>query len=75
METLTINIPENVEVKTVKAVLKALGVSFGTKAKNGVARRQKEKPYDPEYVAMVQESQKQFEEGRYTVIKTEDLWK
>ncbi len=75
MEAL-INIPENVEVKTVKAVLKALGVSFKEMTMNGAAKKSKEdKHYNPEYVAMIQESQKQFEEGRYKIIKTEDLWK
>jgi len=74
METLTINIPKEVEVKTVKAVLKALGVSVGKK--NTTAKRgKKEKPYNPEFVAKIKESERQYAEGRYTIIKTEDLWK
>ena len=34
-----------------------------------------ENPYDPEFVAKIMRSKKDFEEGRFTAIKTEDLWK
>lgn len=34
-----------------------------------------EEPYNPEFVAKIMRSKKDFEEGRFTVIKTEDLWK
>jgi len=34
-----------------------------------------EKPYDPEFVAKIKESGVQFDEGKYKVIKIEDLWK
>ena len=34
-----------------------------------------EEPYNPEFVAKIMRSKKDFDEGRFTVIKTEDLWK
>jgi hypothetical protein len=30
-------------------------------------------PYDPEFVAKIKRSEKNFEEGKYTSIKIEDL--
>ncbi len=33
-----------------------------------------ENPYDPEFVAKIMRSKKDFEEGRVTVIKTENLF-
>lgn len=32
-------------------------------------------PYNPEFVAKIMRSKKDFEAGRFTAIKTEDLWK
>ena len=34
-----------------------------------------EEPYNPEFVAKIMRSKKDLEEGRFTAIKTEDLWK
>ena len=33
-----------------------------------------ENPYDPEFVAKIMRSKKDFEEGRFTAIKTENLF-
>ena len=33
-----------------------------------------ENPYDPEFVAKIMRSKKDFEEGKVTVIKTENLF-
>lgn len=49
-----------------KAVMKALKIQFEVR---------KEKPYNPEFVAKIQESRDQYKRGEYAVIKTEDLWK
>jgi hypothetical protein len=39
-------------------------------------KEEKEKsPYDPEFVKKIEESKKQYKEGKYKAIKTEDLWK
>ena len=34
-----------------------------------------ESPYDPKFVAKVQEADEQIQQGKFTAIKTEDLWK
>ncbi|WP_157488000.1 DUF2683 family protein [Dyadobacter crusticola] len=65
METLVFH-PENKEqLEALKAFAKALKISFVTKADD----------YDPEFVAKIQESRKQFENGEYKVIELDDLWK
>lgn len=69
----------NANEKTIKAIetlLEALDVVFdhvSDKKKNSSAK--KEKPYNPEFVAKILESQQQYKDGKYTAIKTEDLWK
>lgn len=50
----------------------ALLEKYGAKRKD-VAKE--EKPYNPEYVAMIKRSQKEAREGKYKTIRTEDLWK
>ena len=52
--------------EALKAFLKALKIKFEIP---------KEKPYNPDFVAKIEESRKQHKKGDYTVIKTEDLWK
>ena len=32
-------------------------------------------PYNPEFVAKIKESEQQIKEGKFSIIKTEDLWK
>jgi uncharacterized protein DUF2683 len=66
MEILLVR-PENSEqLKTVKAVLKALSVDFIAK---------EERKYDPEFVKKIQESRKQAKEGKVITVKLENLWK
>lgn len=38
-------------------------------------RQPKKSPYDPEFVAKIKKSDKNFAEGKFTTIKVEDLWK
>ena len=33
----------------------------------------KDKPYDPEFVAKIKQSEKEFEEGNYTTVEKKDL--
>lgn len=73
MEALTIHIPHGSEGKKIKAVLKALGVSFEKKKKP--ASGKKEEGYNPEFVAKIKKGDEDFAAGRYTVIKLDDLWK
>lgn len=52
--------------EALKAFMKALKIKFEIA---------KDNPYDPKFVAKIQESREQYKKGNYTVIKTEDLWK
>jgi hypothetical protein len=67
MEAIIIH-PENKDqLNAVEAILKVLKVPFNkTKEKS---------PYNPEFVAKIKRSEKNFSEGKYTTIKIEDLWK
>ena len=56
------------QVEAIKAFVKALKIKFEVKP-------QEEKPYDPAFVEMVLQGDKDFENGNFKVIKTEDLWK
>lgn len=65
METLIVRPKNQKQLAAIKAVLKALDVTF-----------QKEKAdYDPAFVEKIKKSEKNFEEGKYTTLKVEDLWK
>lgn len=66
MDTLLVKPESEEQMKTVKAILKALNVDFTFK---------KDKPYDKEFVKKIQESRQQAKEGKTTKIKLEDLWK
>ena len=56
--------------------MKTISVSeFRGNIKKYLDIAQEEKPYNPEFVAKIMRSKKDFEEGRFTAIKTEDLWK
>lgn len=56
------------EVTAIKAFVKALKIKFEIRTKD-------DQPYDPAFVEKVLEGDKDFENGNYKVIKTEDLWK
>jgi len=59
--------PANAEqVNALKAFVKALKIKFEITT---------EEAYNPEFVAKIQESRQQYKEGKFTVTKTEDLWK
>jgi hypothetical protein len=65
METLIFH-PDNKEkLEALKAFAKALKISFVSEKSN----------YDPNFVAKIKESRKQFEHGDHTVIEVENLWK
>ena len=56
------------QVAALKAFVKALKIKFEVKGQN-------DKPYDPAFLDMVLQGDKDFENGNFKVIKTEDLWK
>jgi hypothetical protein len=70
MEVLILHPNNKSQLSLLKKLAKEMGVAFETK--KYVAE---EETYNPEFVAKIMRSRKDFEEGRFTVIKTADLWK
>ncbi|NEW82832.1 MAG: hypothetical protein GZ094_10775 [Mariniphaga sp.] len=69
----TINITAYTEdaaqIEAIKSVLKALKIKFEIS---------KEKPYNPEFVAKINQSRQDYKDGKGTVVSLEelnDLWK
>lgn len=65
METLIVHPENKAQLNAIKQVLKAMKISF----------EKKERPYNPEFVEKIRESEEDFKAGRFKKIKTEDLWK
>lgn len=63
METLKVHTKDKEQLKTVKAILKALKVPF---------EASREDPYDPEFVAEIKESERQMKEGKKTRVQGEE---
>ena len=68
MEAIILHPKNKTQLSILKNLAKEMGMSFETK-------KEEETPYNPEFVAKIMRSRKDFEEGRFTAIKTEDLWK
>ena len=68
MEAIILHPKNKTQLSILKNLAKEMGMSFETK-------KEEETPYNPEFVAKIMRSRKDFEEGRFTSIKTEDLWK
>ncbi len=66
METIIIN-AEPKKIKAILEFLKAFDVAFEVK--------KTEKVYNVDVVAEVLKSKQEYKDGKYTAIKTEDLWK
>ncbi|MDR3695032.1 DUF2683 family protein [Mucilaginibacter sp.] len=64
MEALIVEPKNRKELQAIKAVLKALEISF---------RTEEERPYDPEFVAKIKKSEQQVKEGKVTRVKKEEL--
>ncbi|MCX2433281.1 MULTISPECIES: DUF2683 family protein [unclassified Pedobacter] len=65
METLIVHPENKAQLNAVKQVLKAMKISF----------EKEEKPYNPEFVAKIQESDQNYRDGKFKIIKVDDLWK
>ncbi len=66
METLIVQPKNQKQLAAVKAVLRALDISF---------KKENESPYDPEFVAKIEKSRKQVKEGNFvTVDPKKSLW-
>ena len=69
MVTYKVHPKDKAQATAVKAFFKALKVPFETEPESN------DSPYDPKFVAKILKSKKNFAEGKFSVIKTEDLWK
>lgn len=66
MTTFTIDTEDPEILKAVKALLKGFKVPFKEKI---------EKPYDPEFLAMIKESEQQVKDGKTVKLESiSDLW-
>ena len=70
MEAIILHPKNKSQLSLLKKLAKEIGVAFETKKQEA-----EEETYNPEFVAKIMRSRKDFEEGRFTAIKTEDLWK
>jgi hypothetical protein len=68
MEAIIIHPKNKEQLNALEIILNAMKVPF---EKNKVEKS----PYNPEFVAKIKESKKNFSEGKYTTIQIEDLWK
>jgi NH3-dependent NAD+ synthetase len=64
METLIVEPKSRKQLNAIKAVLKALDVTF---------RQEQESPYNPEFVERIRKSEQQFEEGKVTRVTKENI--
>ncbi|TDG37793.1 hypothetical protein EZJ43_01490 [Pedobacter changchengzhani] len=67
MESLIVQPKTEKQLLAVKAVLKALDVSFIKSAEIS--------PYDPEFVKKIKKSEQNYKEGKFITLKIDDLWK
>jgi len=64
MEALIVEPKNKKELQAIKAVLKALDISF---------RTEDESPYNPEFVSKIKKSEQEIKEGKITRVKKEEL--
>jgi len=70
METLVVHPQNEAQQRAVKAILEALQVPYDSEPEVD-----NEGPYNPEFVTKILEADEDIKAGRFTVIKSEDLWK
>jgi predicted adenine nucleotide alpha hydrolase (AANH) superfamily ATPase len=61
---ITIHPQDESQIEAVKAFMKALKIKFEIS---------KDKPYNPEFVAKIRKSEKEFEKGEFTRVEKDDL--
>ena len=66
METITIHPKSKKQARLFEQLAKALDVPFIKEVKS---------PYDPTFVAKIKRAEENFKEGKFTIMKVEDLWK
>lgn len=71
METFIVHPKNQEERNVVKAFLEALKIKFEkTTEKDSDAS-----PYNPEFVAMIEQNKKDFKAGKATKVNLDDIWK
>ena len=68
MSTLLIHTQDENQLKATKAFLKALKIPFEK-------INDDQNPYDPEFVAKIEKSMQQANEGKIVKIDLDDIWK
>jgi hypothetical protein len=71
MDTLIIHSDPS-KTKALAAFLKAFDIAFEIKK---TKKNVNKESYNPEIVKTILESKQQYKDGKFTTIKTEDLWK
>ena len=69
MTTYRAHPKDKAQATALKAIFKALKVPFEA------APEAEKSPYDPAFVAKILKSEKNYAQGKFKVIKIEDLWK
>ena len=65
METLIAHPANKEQLNAIKAIMRALKVDF----------KIEKNPYNPEFVAKIEQGRKEIKEGKGVKVKVEDLWK
>lgn len=64
MNSVTLNLNDDSQLDTVKALLKALKIKFTVS---------NEKKYDPKFVSKIKKSEEQIKDGNYITVKKDDI--
>lgn len=79
MGTLIVHPKNKEQLSVLKAFMKALKISFEEDKDEIVSKKDKvSEPvvsYDPEFVKKIKRGEEEFKSGKFTAIKTKDLWK
>ncbi len=70
METFIVHPKNNEEKKVIKAFLEALKIKFENQTTNPT-----DSPYDPDFVAMVEENREDYRAGKGIKVDLDDIWK
>ena len=69
MDAIIVHPKNKEQFSALEIILNAMEVPFEK------SKAVKKSPYNPDFVAKIKRSEKNFSEGKYTTIKMEDLWK
>ena len=86
MGTLIVHPKNKEQLSVLKAFMKALKISFeesksdqpvysSERVEGNNQLNEAEVPYNPKFVEKIKKSEEEFKTGKFTAIKTDDLWK